>query len=75
MKAHITEDMLIGEVMRKHPETRRVFVKYFGGGCFACPGTENEDIYFGARIHNVDTALVLEDLNRVVNRASGRKRG
>ncbi len=62
----ITKDMRIAEVMKRHPETRRVFIKYFGGGCFACPGSEKEDIYFGSTIHNVDMAAVLEELNLVV---------
>ncbi|MFQ5354400.1 MAG: DUF1858 domain-containing protein [Thermodesulfobacteriota bacterium] len=62
----ITKDMRIGEVMRRHPETRKVFIKHFGGGCFTCPGAENEDIYFGSTIHNVDMAAVLKELNDVV---------
>ncbi len=62
----ITKDMLIGEVMRKFPETRKVFIKHFGGGCFTCPGAENEDVYFGSTIHNVDMAVVLKELNDIV---------
>ncbi len=64
----ITKDMRIGEVMKRHPETRKVFVRYFGGNCFACPGVEKEDIYFGSKIHNVDMAQVLEDLNRAIEK-------
>ncbi len=65
----ITKDMRIGEVMKRHPETRRVFIRYFGAGCFACPGAENEDIYFGSTIHNVDMTAVLDDLNRAIKAA------
>jgi hypothetical protein len=36
----ITKEMSIGDVMEKHPSTEKVFVKYFGNGCFTCPGTE-----------------------------------
>ncbi|MFQ5480719.1 MAG: DUF1858 domain-containing protein [Thermodesulfobacteriota bacterium] len=66
MTAKITKDMLIGEVMRRHPETRKVFIKHFGAGCFTCPGAENENIYFGSTIHNVEMAAVLQELNEVV---------
>jgi len=62
----ITKDMLIGEVMKRHPETRKVFIKHFGAACFTCPGAENEDIYYGSTIHNVDMATVLDELNYVV---------
>jgi len=62
----ITKDMLIGEVMKRHPETRKVFIKHFGGACFTCPGAENEDIYYGSTIHNVDMATVLDELNGVL---------
>jgi len=62
----ITKDMRIGDVIRRHPETRDVFKRLFGGGCGACPGADNEDIYFGSTIHNVDMAEVLKDLNSVV---------
>jgi len=63
----ITKDMRIGEVIRRHPETRDVFKRHFGGGCFTCPGAENEDIYFGSTIHNVDMSAVLDELNHVVD--------
>jgi len=64
--AKITKDMRIGEVMRKFPETRKVFIKHCGGGCFTCPGAEDEDIYYGSTIHNVDMTSVLEELNDVI---------
>ncbi len=66
----ITKDMRIGEVMKRHPETRKIFVKHFGAACFACPGADNEDIYFGSMIHNVDMEAVLEDLNRALSSAA-----
>lgn len=71
----IKKDMLIGEVMKRHPETRKVFIKHFGVACFTCPGAENEDIYYGSTIHNVDMATVLDELNGVVKneRDKGRK--
>ncbi len=59
----ITKDMSIGDVMEKHPSTEKVFLKYFGNGCFTCPGAKMEDIAFGATMHGVDADIVVKELN------------
>lgn len=64
----ITEEMIIGEVLRRHPESEAVFKKYFGKGCFTCPGSDNEDIAFGAMMHNVDLAAVIAELNAAIKK-------
>ncbi|MEK6759892.1 MAG: DUF1858 domain-containing protein [Deltaproteobacteria bacterium] len=64
----ITDDMIIGEVLRRHPESEAVFKKYFGKGCFTCPGSDNEDIAFGAMMHNSDLAAILEALNAAIKK-------
>lgn len=64
--ALITKDMIIGTVIEKHPQTETIFKKYFGKGCFTCPGSKNEDIAFGAMMHNVDTDLVVKELNNAL---------
>lgn len=64
----ITDDMIIGTVLRKHPESEAVFRKYFGKGCFTCPGSDNEDIAFGAMMHNADLAAMLEALNAAIKK-------
>lgn len=68
--AHSTEtgealsaDVLIGSVMEKHPETRKVFQKYFGSGCFDCPGQTYESIDMACRMHGVDQQAFLKELN------------
>ncbi|KHE90692.1 MAG: hypothetical protein SCABRO_03570 [Candidatus Scalindua brodae] len=40
----ITKKSTIGEIFSKYPETEPVFMKYFGSGCFTCPGSKTEDI-------------------------------
>lgn len=59
----ITKDMSIGEVMEKYPATEKVFMKFFGNGCFTCPGAKTEDIAFGSTMHNVDPDDVIKELN------------
>lgn len=64
----ITKDMIIGAIIEKYPQTEKVFKKYFGKGCFTCPGSKNEDISFGALMHNADMETVLKELNEAVNK-------
>jgi len=61
--------MCIGEVIEKHPASEKVFKKFFGTGCFTCPGSKNEDIAFGAMMHNVELDKVLEELNAAISGA------
>ena len=62
----ITKEMIIGSVIGKYPSTEPVFKKYFGKGCFTCPGSNNEDIEFGSMMHNVDTGTVIRALNDAI---------
>lgn len=62
----ITKNMSIGEVLEKYPATDKVFMKYFGQGCFTCPGAKMEDIAFGATMHGMDADMIVEELNKSV---------
>lgn len=68
MSGPIDKDMIIGEVIGKYPSTEPVFKKHFGKGCFTCPGSNHEDIAFGAMMHNVDVETVVKELNEAVNK-------
>lgn len=59
------KDMMIGDVLKTNPNTVRVIEKYFGGGCFQCPGMRTESIAFGALMHNIDPDVVVSELNAV----------
>jgi len=62
-KRKIDKEMNIGDVIDQYPETRKIFQKHFGEGCFTCPGSRLETISFGALMHNKDANALLEDLN------------
>lgn len=64
-KKMITKDSLIGEVIKDNPAASKVIEKYFGNGCFTCPGINVESIAFGAMMHNVDPAQVVKELNEL----------
>ncbi len=64
----ITKKSTIGEIFSKYPETEPVFQKYFGSGCFTCPGSKTEDIAFGAMMHNVEPEKIIEELNEAISK-------
>jgi hybrid cluster-associated redox disulfide protein len=69
MAETITADMIIHDVVTKHPETVKVFHGH-GLPCTACAVGSRESIAGGARTHRFTPekhALLLKDLNAVIN--------
>jgi hybrid cluster-associated redox disulfide protein len=64
-KAEVTKDSVIGDVIKTIPGAEKVIEKYFGTGCFTCPGINMETIAFGATMHNVDPNKVVEDIKKL----------
>lgn len=62
-KKKITKDSVIGDIIKDNPAAMKVIEKYFGGGCFTCPGIRVESIAFGAMMHNIDPNKVVEEIN------------
>jgi hybrid cluster-associated redox disulfide protein len=62
-KTMITKDMLIGDIMQIKPSSKDVIEKYFGTGCFTCPGIMWESLSFGATMHNRNADDILEEIN------------
>src|ERR1700719_3037812 len=66
----ITGDMIIHDVVTKHPETVKVFHGH-GLPCTACAVGARESIAGGARTHRFNPEkqnLLLKDLNAVIQR-------
>jgi hybrid cluster-associated redox disulfide protein len=61
----ITKNMKIEEVIKKHPETIGVFVK-FGFHCVGCIAANFETIEEGAKAHGLTSEEVVEELNKIV---------
>jgi len=59
----VTKDTVIGDIVKSSPEAKKVIEKYFGNGCFTCPGIKVESISFGAMMHNVDPKKIIDELN------------
>ncbi len=64
----ISADTLIGRVIKDYPQSREVFQKYFGGGCFDCPGQAYESIDMACRMHGVDMSTFLAELQIAIGR-------
>ncbi len=60
----IRPDNILGDILAVYPETVMVFRKYYGEGCFSCPGQATESVKQSAMMHNVKEREILADLNR-----------
>ena len=64
----ITKKTSIGEIIKQYPEAEPIIQKYFGSGCFTCPGSKMEDLAFGALMHNIDPEQTIKELNEVITK-------
>ena len=62
----VTKDSVIGDVIKTVPGAEDVIRKYFGDGCFTCPGINMESIAFGATMHNTDPEVVVADIKKLM---------
>jgi hybrid cluster-associated redox disulfide protein len=62
----VTGDSLIGDVIEQIPGAAGVIEKYFGNGCFTCPGIRVESINFGATMHGINAEEVVAELNSII---------
>ncbi|GAB4238827.1 MAG: hypothetical protein OHK0028_16560 [Deltaproteobacteria bacterium] len=60
----IGADHILGDILTAYPETERVFRKYYGAGCFSCPGQATESVKQSAMMHNVSEKQLLAELNQ-----------
>jgi hybrid cluster-associated redox disulfide protein len=61
----ITKDMHISDILRRYPQTLKVFEK-FGLDCFECQIADYEALEHGATVHKLNVDELLAELNRVV---------
>lgn len=58
----VTKDMIIMDIVKKHPETLPVFGQ-FGMGCLGCSGALFESLEQGASVHGIDVEEMVKALN------------
>jgi len=71
MEIKITKDSIIGDVIKNVPGADKIIEKYFGNGCFTCPGINMESIAFGATMHNMSPETIVDELKKLVEKNSG----
>jgi hybrid cluster-associated redox disulfide protein len=59
----ITQDMIIADIIRTHPETLPVF-QQFKLECYECQIADLETLEHGAGVHKVAIVELLDALNR-----------
>jgi len=62
----INKDMKIGDILKKYPETLKVFISY-DLGCVDCPMSEPETINDAADVHGIDVNKFVDDLNKAID--------
>jgi hypothetical protein len=62
----ISGETIIGDVVEKIPGGAAIIEKYFGNGCFTCPGIRMESINFGATMHGMDAEVIVRELQELV---------
>jgi len=65
-RKRVTKDSIIGDVIKDIPGAKAVIEKYFGNGCFTCPGIKLESISFGAMMHNMDPQKIVDEINALL---------
>ena len=58
----IDKEMKIEDVLRRYPQAIPVFER-FGIDCAQCQLSEFENLEHGARVHGIDLATLLKELN------------
>ena len=61
---NINKKMIIGDVVRKHPELIDTFMAN-GMGCIGCPSAQMETIDDACLVHGLDVDTLIEALNKV----------
>lgn len=61
----ITKDMIIGEVLDKHPEAAEVFLS-MGMHCLHCPSARGETIEQACQVHGENADELVKKIEAVI---------
>ncbi len=59
-------DTQIGNLMEVYPETKIVFSRNYGEGCFSCPGQKTETVAQTAMMHGMPPEKILGEINEII---------
>jgi len=66
-KQVITKDIVIGELIKKHPQAVEVLVKH-GFHCIGCVISPYETLEAGAAVHGIPIKPLLAEINKAVKK-------
>lgn len=72
MVKEITPDMKIGEIIKKYPETAKIFYKH-KMDCLTCSGRDMETLRLGALYHGKTYEQLIKDLNEAIKNSRKKK--
>jgi hypothetical protein len=59
-------DTLVGALLEAYPESKPVFEKHYGEGCFSCPGQAFETIAQTAGMHGIKAETILDEIRNSI---------
>lgn len=63
------KEVMVGDLISVYPETRKIFEKHYGAGCFSCPGQATETVTQTAMMHSISPDVILEEINEEIEKA------
>jgi len=63
----VTKEMLISEVVIKHPQTAPIFLEH-GLHCIGCAFAKEETIAEAAKVHQIDLDELITSLNKAIEK-------
>ncbi|MEK6546028.1 MAG: DUF1858 domain-containing protein, partial [Nitrospinota bacterium] len=65
-----SKEILIGNLIDVYPETKNIFEKHYGAGCFSCPGQATETVAQTAMMHSISPDLILNEINDEIDKVT-----
>ncbi len=64
-----SNEIMVGDLIGVYPETKKVFEKHYGAGCFSCPGQATETVAQTAMMHNISADSIVKEINDEIEKA------
>jgi hypothetical protein len=61
------ENKLIGNILRKYPQTARTMERYFGRHCLERPGFKIKTLEIACILYGVDQNLLVQEFEKIQN--------
>ncbi|RMG60181.1 MAG: DUF1858 domain-containing protein [Deltaproteobacteria bacterium] len=66
----VKPDMILFDVAKNYPETRKKIAELFGKKCLSCPSAKKETVAYTAFHKGYDPDQVVRELNSVIGKGS-----